>query len=309
MSAEAARLAYPDLGRLLPAECRFNPSLARWHGRLWMIYRRVDTDASVPLESWPRRLAACELDADFQPVPDTNIDLSAKIVDPPGARRWHADARFFARADGPWLWYHDNHDMFAFRFDPERVPARIAPMPLRLAGRERRERERNWGMFDDGRLKAVYTIDPHVVLEMREGQEGIVGAPAHETKARIPWERGQWGEPHGGSSPVRVGSCWFAFFHSNAPARPGSSQKIYRVGFYGFDAKPPHRIRYMSTQPVIEGSTIPGPLSYWHDYAVAYPSGAVFIDGRWIVALGIHDRAMAFLTVGHEELLAGCARL
>jgi predicted GH43/DUF377 family glycosyl hydrolase len=296
-----------DRSRLLPAGCHFNPSLVWWEGRLWMVYRRVTPDPAVDVVAWPRELALCRLGSDLQPIASSNVDLSARIEDPPGARRWHADARFFLRDDGPWLSYHDNHDLFVMPLDPERLPARLRPLPLTLVERKRRERERNWGWFDDGDFKAVYTIDPHVVVGLSASRTGFEARVSHQTTSAIPWDRERWGEPHGGTAPIRVGDCWFSFFQSSALVRPGSEQKTYVVGFYGFDARPPHRIRCMSRRPLLDGSELAGPLSFWNDYAVAYPSGAVFHDGRWMVSIGIHDRTLGLVVFDHQELLAGAA--
>ncbi len=62
----------------------------------------------------------------------------------------------------------------------------------------------------------------------------------------------------------------------------------------------------MSAQPVIEGNTFDGPLSFWHDYAVVYPAGSVYHEGRWLVSVGIHDRSLGFAMFDHESLLASC---
>ena len=83
-----------DRTRLLPADAHFNPSLGVVDDELWLVYRRVIKNARASSLEWPRRVAACRLDAELQPVQESNVDLSARIVDPPNAHRWHADADF-----------------------------------------------------------------------------------------------------------------------------------------------------------------------------------------------------------------------
>ena len=308
MTPVSNRVVRLDTSSLLPAECHFNPSLAWWEGSLSMVYRRVTPEQGVDVVEWPRQLALCRLNEQLQPEPGTQIDLSARIEDAPGARRWHADARFFLRRDTPWLYFHDNHDLFMMALNPNDVPDSLRPRPVALVGRARRERERNWGFFDDGQLKAIYTIDPHVVLQVSETATTFEARDLHESRPEIPWAPDRWGEPHGGTAPVRVGDCWFSFFQSSALVRPGSEQKLYVVGFYGFDAAPPHPIRYMTGRPLLEGRELEGQKSFWNDYAVAYPSGAVYRDGTWLLALGIHDRAIGFVRLAHDELLASCEK-
>jgi len=296
-----------DRSRLLPADRHFNPALGVHDGTAWMVYRRVSGDGGDVVE-WPRRLAACRLGGDLQPIAGSNVDLSSLVVDPPGSRPWHADARLSATARGLWMTYHDNHALFG-------VPVvlgtsgELRPKPLVLHGREPRARERNWGVFEDRAMKAVYTIDPHVVVSLTEGDRAIDARPLHETPARLPWDAVRLGEPHGGSPPVRVGESWFAFFQSSSPDAPGSERKIYRVGFYGFDAEPPHAISHMTPEPLLSGTDFDPPYSFFLDYAVAYPSGALHLDGRWLVGLGIHDRTLALAGFDHDRLLAACERV
>jgi predicted GH43/DUF377 family glycosyl hydrolase len=295
-----------DRSRLLPADAHFNPSICRHRGELWMVYRRVIEEPRDALLEWPRLLAACRLGTDVQPVAASNIDLSARIVDPPSAGRWHADARITTCHDGLWMTYHDNHRMFATRLELPLPRGPLRPMALLLTGRRARDRERNWGLFDAEGLRAVYTINPHVVMRVTQKGESLEAEPAWEVAAALPWKTDSWGEPHGGSPPVRIGDCWFSFFHSSAPDSPGSDRRVYRVGFYGFAADPPHAIRYVTPEPIISGLDFPPPYSWFNEYAVAYPSGASFLDDTWIVSLGIHDRSLALLTIDHAAILERC---
>lgn len=292
--------------RLLHATYQFNPTLALDGDSIWMAYRRISPDEWL---AGPRTIAMCRIGPDFQPVEDSNVDLSARIVDPPGADRWHADPRFFQRGDNTWMSYHDNYRLYLCTFNPESVPQVIEPVPVTLAGSPPRERERNWGFFDvGGVLHAVYTINPLVIVTAAENPDGFAATRVDESRAGIPWDAKRWGEPHGGSMPVRVGDCWFAFFQS-ASFDESTNRRHYRAGFYGFDAAPPYRLRMMSREPVLDSSEFPDPPSFYQDWSVVYPSGAVHLDGRWLVSLGIHDRLPALAIFDHQTLLDGCERL
>jgi predicted GH43/DUF377 family glycosyl hydrolase len=292
-----------DRRRLLPATYLFNPTIAVHKGSIWMSYRRISPDEWL---AGPRTLGLCRLGPDLQPDADSNIDLSARISDPPGADRWHADPRLFHRNRQLWMSYHDNYRLFLMTLEPERMPKHVYPQGIDLIGRKLQERERNWGFFDDGVLKAVYTIHPHIVLSIKETAIRFEASDCYETVSQIPWDIESWGPPHGGSMPIRIGRHWFAFFQS-ASYDPSRDQRHYCVGFYGFDAEPPHKIRLMSTAPILEADSFEGERSFYRKWSVVYPSGAFFLDGRWLVSLGIHDRDCALVVFDHAALLKRCA--
>jgi len=307
VSLKHGELFTPDLSRLLPATYHFNPSLAVWNGALWMAYRYVTPRQGVSLFEWHREFGVCRLGDDLEPLMESNADVSGRIRTA-GGKRWFADPRLFLHGKSAWVSYHDDKDLYVFPIDFEQLPERILPQRLVLVDRASRSGERNWGFFDDGAFKAVYSIHPHVVLKLEEYKEQMDARSLYETEVPIPWNVKRWGEPHGGSSPVRVGSCWFSFFQSSARVSRWSKKKVYRMGFYGFDADPPHKIRFMSKEPILVADSIGGPWSYYRGHAVVFPSGALFDDGRWLVSLGIHDRTMAFTVFGHKRLLESCVK-
>lgn len=294
-----------DRSRLLPATYLFNPTIGICGQSIWMSYRRISPDKWL---AGPRTLGLCRLAGDLQPDAGSNIDLSACIQDPAGADRWHADPRFFQHGDRLWMSYHDNYRLYLSPLEPERLPQAIRPRSVELRGRTPRERERNWGFFYDGDLKAVYTIRPHVVMSVENAGAHLNASDIHVTDVPIPWDAQRWGEPHGGSMPVRVGSHWFAFFQS-ASYEEATQRRRYHVGFYGFDASPPHRIRLMSNAPILEADAFEGVRSFYLDWSVVYPSGALFLDGKWFVSLGIHDREPALAVFDHAALLHECSEL
>jgi predicted GH43/DUF377 family glycosyl hydrolase len=307
ISLQHGRFFKPDLSKLLSADFHFNPSLTIWNRKLWMVYRCVSSLKGASLFKWNREFAACRLGTDLQPIKESNINVSKRIGNAVTKRRWYADPRFFLRGDDQWISYHDDINLHVFPINLERPPERIYPKPLVLVDKPPRSGERNWGFFDDGAFKAVYSIYPHVVLKLEESNDHVKAFSLNETKIPITWDVKRWGEPHGGSSPVCVGSCWFSFFQSSTSASWMSKRKVYHLGFYGFDANPPHRIRYMTREPILSASSIVGPWSYYRNHAVVFPSGALCDDGWWLVSLGIHDRTIMFAVFEHKSLLEYCA--
>lgn len=294
-----------DRGRLLPGTYLFNPTLGVDGRSIWMAYRRVSPDEWL---AGPRRLGLCRVTGGLQPDAESNLDLSAYINDPAGADRWHADPRFFRYDNRLWFSYHDNYRLFIAPIDPAAVTQGIQPRGIELCSRTPRERERNWGFFDDRGLKAIYTICPHVVMAIVEAGEYFTATDVHITETPAVWDVQSWGEPHGGSMPVRVGAHWFSFFQS-ASYDETTQQRRYFVGFYGFDAAPPYSIRYMSAKPLLDAEMFSGNRSFYMNWAVVYPSGATFLNGKWLVSLGVHDREMAFAVFDHATLLRGCVKL
>ena len=286
-SARHGDFIHIDANCLLPATHQFNPSLGVADGEVWMVYRRVDLDEWL---NGPRRIGLCRLGRDLQPDPASNIDLSERIVDPPNAKRWHADPRMFSYSGRLWFSYHDNYSLYVAPLEP--LCRAVRPIPVNLRGRARRERERNWGFFHDGTLKAVYTIPQHVVLGLTETDGGLDATPICESVQRLPWDTAQFGEPHGGSMPVYVEGLWYAFFQS-ATFDVMTEHRRYFVGMYAFRPEPPHNIVAMTTKPILDGNAFDGPRSFFKGWAVVYPSGAIFDSGRWVVSLGIHDRRLA----------------
>lgn len=296
------RVSMIERDRLIPATYHFNPTLATDGESIWMVYRRISPDEWL---AGPRTLGLCRLGEDLQPEPDSNVDLSSRIVDPPERQRWHADPRLFMRGDRIWLSYHDNYRLSLTPLDPNRLPETLHPQAVELVGRNSRERERNWGFFDDGELKAVYTIPSQVILAVGENGARFEASSLYETPAALPWDHWRWGEPHGGCMPVRVGAHWCAFFQS-ASYDPSTDLRNYFVGFYGFEIEPPHRIAFMSAEPILDAGSFPGERSFYKDWSVVYPSGALFKDGRWLVSLGVHDRTLGLVSFEHATLLRGC---
>jgi len=142
----------------------------------------------------------------------------------------------------------------------------------------RQEWEKNHAYYDvDGIAHAVYTIAPHRILKI-EGRRAEFVA---ETPTKVRWTGGRI---CGGASPVLHNGEWYHFFHGSTT---WNGRRLYNMGCYTFENKHPWRITRFSPEPLdVADPTIP------HDANcdVLFPGGAVYENGEWIIAHGIHDR-------------------
>lgn len=162
--------------------------------------------------------------------------------------------------------------------------------------------EKSWGFFSwQDELFAVYTIAPHVVLHVNADE----ALPFSEHAIKMPWAGGQL---RGGASPIRVGDEYWSWFHGSVdqgqptPSGPAGT-KVYNVGVYAFEAKPPFRPTRMTPSPVLwadESTRESAKPTAW--CAVVFPNGAVLDGERWRVSCGIHDREIRVYEWRHADI-------
>lgn len=145
--------------------------------------------------------------------------------------------------------------------------------------------EKNWCPFvHDGKMEVVYSIQPHVVM-----------GRAANAPIMLAWA---YGEPRGGTPPVRVGGEYISFFHSSLPWR--KPKRRYYVGAYGFAAQPPFRVTRCTTEPLLIGSeedprVLGGPCC-------VFPNGADLRDGKWLLVAGSNDEQAIWAQLLHADL-------
>src|SRR5262249_3994525 len=96
------QIIVPEHSKLLEADVHYNPTIEFIENRWLMVYRIINS----PNE---RQLVICELDQDFQPKSETNINLSELILDFPDAQRFHSDARFFRYKNRLFINYNNRN--------------------------------------------------------------------------------------------------------------------------------------------------------------------------------------------------------
>jgi len=132
----------------------------------------------------------------------------------------------------------------------------------------------------------------------KKAGESIFGAREHHYSAD--WNLG---EIRGGTSPIRVGDEFVAFFHSSIPwktiPRYGMRRR-YFMGAYAFDAKT-YKVTRMTTEPLLTGSeygpTIPG------SPAVVFPCGVLLEQSAFYITYGINDCACGWVRIPINQVM------
>ncbi|HYE77931.1 MAG TPA: hypothetical protein VEI97_08095 [bacterium] len=266
-----------DRTRLVPNPQQMNNSVLPYKGRLLMAYRT----------GWSgSRVHVCELDpATYTPGPSTTLDLRHRFA--VGGRE---DPRLFA---------HDGRLHLAYvgvrQTGPKAVVARQLFAVLNDDLTVEREWEpqyglstsweKNWSPFSHGgKLYAVYSLRPWVVLELRDDESTAAVGDHHKG---LPWSHGL---PRGGAPPVLHDGEWYCWFHGTDKRK---SPALYTVGVCTFEADPPFRPLRCTRAPVLRPDlTLRQPdgseAGQWYA-ATQFPCGAYFEAGRWVVSMGRND--------------------
>lgn len=160
--------------------------------------------------------------------------------------------------------------------------------------------EKNWLWFQhEGRLHTVYMTSPHEVVEWGSLHEAPRLVHQTEGPCKTWWP---YGQPRGGSPPVRVGDEYWSFFHSSTPwlGWRKNEKRRYHMAAYAFEAKPPFRITRFAKLPILTGS----PRDPWAENQplVIFPCGALLRNGVWLVTFGVNDMASGWIEIPHADL-------
>lgn len=158
---------------------------------------------------------------------------------------------------------------------------------------DRKKYEKNWLPFlHEGRLHILYKADPWMVVGYGQTWSDVQKYQGEGVK----WA---YGDVRGGSSPVLVGDKYFTFPHSSLPWR--GRYRRYYAGAMAFDAKPPFTPLLVTPEPILRGSQ----NDPWAQKKplVAFPCGAIYRDGTWLVTLGVNDMKAAWVEIPHADIL------
>ena len=185
-----------------------NPAIQRLNNQWLMAYKVVTPGYGL------ERFAICRLDEAFAVMPDSVTPLSDNI---PNITSQVGDPRLLIYQERLWAVYcHFRLPslLYLVELDADTLSARGPARPLLLD--DRQWQEKNWLLFEhDGELWAVYTIAPHVILHLDlHGDDGIRCQRVYSTTWDVSVYARRYGEPRGGSLPVRVGDAFYVFFHS-----------------------------------------------------------------------------------------------
>lgn len=158
--------------------------------------------------------------------------------------------------------------------------------------------EKNWVWFNhEGDWHFIHWLEPMTVCKVVNGRV----VETWKTHKHNPlWAHGV---RHGGAPPTRIGEEFFGFCHSLLPWFQDRSR--YFVSAYAFEAKPPFAMTRLANVPLLSSKDDAGECPC----SCVICGGAVFKDGRWILAVGAHDDQCLRIDIPHEDVLKGMAKV
>jgi predicted GH43/DUF377 family glycosyl hydrolase len=161
-------------------------------------------------------------------------------------------------------------------------------IPLKFGGNGAGVTQKNWQFWSqDGELFFLYYYAPWQVVRLRDSK---VYAGRNLT-----WD---YGEIRGGTPPVLVGDKYYSFIHS----RLDHGRAKYYTGAVCFEAEEPFKPISMTMHPLLS-ATNKEPDLRWAPLTT-FPCGCIYREGKFIVSLGINDRACGLCDWTMEELSA-----
>ena len=268
----------------------------------------------VVLPDLVRRIALCRLNDHFEVVPGSAIPFS-DLVEFPSirqyaglARTWFADPRLFRLGERLFIYWNSGwHDSLNSQFIQELETATVLPRgkprELILEG-ERQQIEKNWTFFGSGPFYAVYSINPHRILQFSLGGDADVSlADAQSTSWNNSEYSQEYGALRGGAPPQPVGAGYYSFCHSVSNSPEGHR---YVTAVYRFAGTFPFRPTHAPAKPLDLGNPFGARPVYPRLNPVVgevlYTSGAVFKDGLWTISYGINDEHCAIGVLSHDEV-------
>lgn len=150
--------------------------------------------------------------------------------------------------------------------------------------------EKNWTMFElDSKLYFIHKFHPHTVVETNLTGDVITEYITHKNDSFL-WS---YGEIRLSTNPVRVDDYFFSFFHSHILVE---KQRVYFVGWYKFQAKPPFEIIEVSKTPVVGANN--SRLNFKRNFEEYYPlcvfpMGVILDNNKITMSAGINDQECA----------------
>ncbi len=306
-SEELLPAAWRDFSAAGPVRI-FNPALLA-DGAGWLFaYRVVGPDRL-------RRIGLCQLDAALRVVADSPLALTDLVrfsrdetyAEP--ATTWFADPRLYRLGGRLFIYWNSGwHEPRNYQFLQELDRANFHPIgaPREMVLRGARQKlEKNWTLFEADGLHAVYSINPHRILNFSLDGSGAVEFVDETTHA---WNTKSYantfGELRGGAPPQLLEGEYWSFCHS-VSGTDGNYRYVPVV--YRFAASPPFAPTAGPTRPLaIGGEPAAGERRFPKLNPavgnVVYPCGAAFHRGQWLISLGLNDERCAIARLEPDEV-------
>ncbi len=297
-SAKLIRSYLDDKKRAVRVSNWLNCSMLEFKDKIYFAYRME----SVPFCT-RMKIGLCLLDKNFQPIQETNVipelhsDLKmAKLQGNKSfSKGFHVeDPRLFIFNNELYLSYTDGYQMAQAKIDPDTLQAIDS---FYIDKPVERRTEKNWTFFGEDKIYSVYSIHPHKIFEMNRNELKEIA----NTEFIHSWK---WGEPRGGTSPIKIGDNYLSFFHSAKPVTyKGQGGRQYFMGAYMFEGVYPYKPISISKEPLICGEIMPdGIPRLSNKIFVVFPGGQVRRKDSWFVSFGYNDFECRVIEITDEVL-------
>lgn len=272
-------------GRRGAVDAAFNPSIfLDSAGKRWMLYR-------VECVPWFRfsRVAICQLDYLFCPVPGTNrlLDL------PTPYDGYNAEDPRFVVCSGSHLYmsYNDGSRMWIACIEWETMKVEWSHRIERVTDLVLAEKEKNWLIYavrvESGTLAMFcdYSLDPHIQLMGSATASGVsLMKLEHDDHNLSAWRHGKI---RGGTPWVIYGDDEYCMFHSSVQIAEGAHGPV-RQYYAGVMRRTPEGITDFTPEPLLIGE----PCEVFNrpsQHQVVFPAGLIIQDDWAVVSYGVND--------------------
>lgn len=267
-----------------PTNKHYNCSIIKYDNQLLMAYR-IGTRKTM--------MAVCSLNDQLQPTHKGLILFKDEPI---------------PHAEDPRLFIYDNKLFCSYTaFTKERVRTQgicelsktfTAVKHWELKYSKASRVEKNWQFFENsGKLYCLYSIYPHLVCEVDLEKSSI--HDRYMSTYKHSWE---WGEPRGGTPPIKTIDGYMSIFHSSYIDNSIYNGRIYVAGCYIFDDEKPFAIRRLSKYPLLKPDIDDVP--HRNKSAVVFPCGAIVEDDKIMISYGYHDKSCRILETSYLDIIS-----
>jgi len=270
-----------ELNKKITVEAYFNGSIVGYKEKIYFCCR---ADQRPWFENI--RLVFCELDEDFIPKNGTArfLEVGSNLHDKGKNGEFRVeDPRLFVCGGRLHIVYGDGFEVYHGIFDDELKIEKwknITNFSVRIE--ENDGREKNWCPFDyEGHPHFIYSDNPRVIWCPYRRQAIL-------SDQKLTWD---YGQIRGGSPAIPYNGGYLTFFHSakNAGDREWYHGRLYYMGAYFFEAKPPFRVTHITKIPIMRGEELYNNPQHPSKVIVVFPAGVIESSDSFFVSLGIND--------------------
>lgn len=277
-------------GKNIRIKAYFNGSIVKFKDKLLFCCRGDQ-------EPWFHniRLIFCELDDEFQPKKNTAryLEVGSNLTHKGDHGQFRVeDPRLFTCGGRLHLVYGDGYEVYHATFNDDLTIDKwknITNFSIQIPGND--GREKNWCPFDyEGTPYFVYSDSPRVIWCPFRKQAII-------SEQHITWD---YGTIRGGTPAIKYGNSYLAFFHSAKNIKPGDEWqggRLYSMGAYVFEDKPPFRVTHITKVPIMRGDGYHKNPHHQGILEVVFPAGVAETYDSFFVSLGINDGCTGVIRV------------